>query len=72
MYTVFNNCGGAVYCGKSLDKAIKAAGTEYFAEPYVCSAKGKRPVVENDDGSLSLGKYGQSYEDLKEELCDWY
>lgn len=67
MYYVYNICGGCLYEGKSLDKAIKAT-RKYFAEPYIHSAKGKRPVVVTEDGNISVGKYNQSYDEFMEKM----
>ena len=67
MYHVYNICGGCLYEGKSLNKATEAA-TEYFAEPYIHSAKGKRPVVVTEDGNISVGEYDQSYDEFMEKM----
>ena len=47
---------------KELEKAIEAARSD-FNLPYVGSKKGFRPVVEGE-----LGKYGQSVDDLRDEI----
>jgi len=64
MYTVYNTCGGIIYRGKSLDRAINEATTDYYADPYVYCKKGKRPVIQNDDDSFTIGEFGKSYDDL--------
>lgn len=67
MYYVYNICGGTLYEGKSLNKAIEAT-CDAFAKPYVHCKTGKRPVVEDDDGNMILGDYSESYDELKNKL----
>ena len=66
MYYVYNICGGCLYEGKSLNRAMEAT-KDIFAEPYICSAKGKRPVVVTEDGN-SVGEYNQSYDEFMEKM----
>lgn len=66
MYTVHNNCGGTIYCGRSLARAVEAA-TEYYAEPYIYSETGRRPVIQLDEGT-SIGEVGESWEDFADRM----
>lgn len=64
MYKVFNICGGMIYHGKDLKKAIDCA-EQQFSSPYIHSANGKRPVLNGN-----IGKFGQDYDDFQVELME--
>jgi hypothetical protein len=41
------------------------ATRDFFASPYIHSAKGVRPVFDGDDG-LSLGEFGEKWDAFKD------
>jgi hypothetical protein len=68
MYTVYNDVGGIIHRGCSLERAMQVAINDDTAEPYIHSARGKRPVVLDQRGQPHLGNYGESLDDFRDRL----
>lgn len=66
-YQVFNTAGGCEYRGNRLATALREA-VAHFADPYVVSAKGKRPVAEDAEGNVIVGEYGEHWDALVNRL----
>ena len=67
-YQTKNICGGGA-THRRLDAAIRDA-LAHDGDGYVYSARGRRPVIEDGDGVTVVGEYGETYDALRDRVCD--